>query len=69
MIRFGDCNYPGVIYSGTEAHMNGLAREGGSPYLVQGSAPIPDEDMAGGFWDEREAPSSWALSDEEYDSL
>lgn len=66
MIRFIDCNYPGVIYSGTEAHMKGLAREGGCPSLLEGLSPIPDEDMEGGFWAERPAPVFWALSDEEY---
>jgi len=68
MIRFMDCNHPGVVYTGTKAHMHGLSRAGGSPSQMSGSSPIPDEDMVGGFWREEPAPDFWAWSDSKYES-
>jgi len=65
MIRFMDCNYPGVVYTGTEAHMEGLGREGGCPSLLpEGYVPHWTEDdgadVAGQPWRTQEAPAFWA---------
>lgn len=63
VIRFVDCNHPGVVYTGTEDHMRGLGLDGGCPSLVTGTSRIPDEDMAGGFWAEQMAPSHWLVTE------
>ena len=61
MIRFIDGNYPGVVYSGTEAHMEGLAREGGCPIKLKGTDPLWDvEDGIRYDWEEKPAPAFWA---------
>ena len=37
---FTDGNYPGVVYEGTEAHFDGLEREGGSPSRLATDTPV-----------------------------
>jgi hypothetical protein len=63
-MRFIDANNPGVIYVGTQAHVDGLAREGGQPHWVSdaftGACPDsadPDEREP---WHVRQAPDFWA---------
>lgn len=54
---FIDGNWPGVVYSGTAAHMEGCSREGGSPFVWEGEPPIDDD---GDPWTVRQAPGFWA---------
>lgn len=68
LIRFIDCNHPGVVYTGTEDHMRGLGADGGCPSKLEGTSPIRDEDMAGGFWEERTAPDHWKMTEAQYAS-
>lgn len=72
---FMDCNSPGWVYRGTEAHMRGLAREGGFPDRCKISRPIVDEKMrfelADGtveWWDVEHLRKDhfWSLPDEQY---
>lgn len=59
VIRFIDCNHPGVVYIGTRAHMEGLAYEGGDPSELAPGGPYGDQD---GEWHVRDAPEWWAAS-------
>ncbi len=53
---FMDCNSPGVVYRGTEAHMNGLLREGGFPDRCKISRPVTDEKMR---FEIKGGPAEW----------
>ena len=54
-MKFIDCNNPGIIYIGSEAHMEGLRREGGCPQAVSWTFQGDDE-----LWRYNIAPDFWA---------
>ena len=59
-VTFVDANYPGVVYRGSRAHMEGLAYEGGSPFEVSVPYQEPGEDGELIEWPVRQAPAHWA---------
>lgn len=71
MLKFIDYNHPGFIYSGEQAHLNGLAWLGGC------SVPISDADaliliqtkLGKGDepWIFRSAPAFWSDNDDKPD--
>lgn len=57
---FVDLNYPGVVYEGTQAHFDGLIREGGAPFEVASVAQGCKGDDA---WVWQKAPDHWVTEE------
>lgn len=70
-IRFIDCNYPGVIYVGTQRAFDYLASDGGCPSIVSNSftgeeLPLSEDEDGYGVsasWCVQDVPAFWEYAD------